>query len=117
MKFKGVSYHVRDDVDTGNPSGLERRETNRLEDGVGINGDTSDTNPLLQNLKPDDKLDTTADVQMASRLASHEFGEDVPEHVEVAVDLSGLFLHVSNVSDVLVFNFGRVVFIGATEAE
>lgn len=75
------------------------------------NSDTSDTNPLLQNLKPDDKLHASTDMQFTRAPSPNLFGHDIPEHVEVAVDLPGLLLELGHVSDVLEFRLGQTVFI------
>lgn len=65
------------------------------------NGDTSDANPLLHDLKPDDELYTASSVKFAAA--------DAEEHGDVALALSSLALKLGDVADVLEFCFGLAV--------
>ena len=73
-------------------------DTSGTEDGGGENCDTSNTNPLLHNLKPDDKLDTTTSMKLA--------GADTKEHSKVGGTTGRLPLKLSDVANVLKFSLG-----------
>ena len=53
------TYHVGDIVQARNPQLIFCGHTGDGEDGGAIDSDTSNANPLLQNLEPDDQVDTT----------------------------------------------------------
>ena len=66
--------HVGDGVETGDPLNLLVADTGGTEDGRGVDGDTSNTNPFLHDLEPDDELDTATGVEFA-RADTEEHGE------------------------------------------
>ena len=93
-----VTYHVKDVVQPRNPLTLGLWDTG---DGVNlwlIDGDTGDTDPLLHDLKPNDKLDATPGVELARA--------DAEKHVEIRVALRRLSLQLGDVADVLELGFG-----------
>ena len=68
------------------------------EDGWGVDGYTSDTDPLLHDLQPDDKLDTTTSVELS--------GADTEQHGEIRLTLGSLAFQLSDVANILEFGFG-----------
>ena len=75
--------------------------------GSQTNCDSSDANPFLQNLQPNDELDAATQMQGTRRAASDLLGHHIPEHVEVAVGFAGFLLEFRNISDVLKLGFGH----------
>ena len=69
------TYHVEDIVETSDPLHVLMTDTSNGKDGRAINRHTSDTDPFLHNLEPDDKLDTTTSVKFA--------GANAEEHLDV----------------------------------
>lgn len=61
----GLTNHVGDCVQTRDPLDILVADTGGTEDGWGIDSYTSDANPLLHYLEPDDELDTTTNVEFA----------------------------------------------------
>lgn len=92
------TYHVEDIVQTRDPLDFAVAYTCDTEDGRGVDGDTSDTDPLLHDLKPDDKLDATTSVELA--------GSDTEQHGIVRLRLGGLAFKLSNVANILEFSLG-----------
>ena len=90
--------HVSDVVKTGDPLNRFIGNASSVEDGGGEDGDTSDTNPLLHDLKPDDELDTAAGVELARA--------DTEEHVVIRLRYSRLALKLSDVADILELSLG-----------
>lgn len=72
--------------------------TGDTEDGWGVDGNASDTDPLLHDLEPDDKLDTTTSVELA--------GANTKQHSEVRLRLGSLAFKLGDVADILEFGFG-----------
>lgn len=67
-----LTSHVGGGVGSGDPLDVGLADTGSSEDDWGVNGHTSDTNPFLHNLKPDDKLDATTNVEFTrSRTSEH----------------------------------------------
>ena len=85
--------HISDGVKTRDPLDRGVGDTSSAEDGGSEDGDTSNSNPLLHDLQPDDELDTTASVELAR--------SDTEEHVEIRLGSSRLALKLSNISDIL----------------
>ena len=85
------------------------RDACDFEDIRTIDGDASNTNPFLQNLKPDDELYTTAGVEFA--------GFPAEEHVDVGIGGCGLALELDNVADILEFGFGKITLFATESAE
>ena len=73
-------------------------DTCSTEDGGSVDGDTSNTNPFLHNLKPNDELDTATGMKFARA--------DTEEHSKVGLSLSSLAFELGNVADILEFSFG-----------
>ena len=73
------------------------------------NGDTSNTNPLLENLKPHDKLHTTTNMERSRRAASNSLGHNIPRHMEITVQLAGLLLQFGDIANILEFGFGQII--------
>ena len=73
------------------------------------NGNTSNTDPLLENLKPHDKLHTTTNMELSRRAASNSLGHDIPRHVEITVQLAGLLLQFGDIANILELGFGQIV--------
>ena len=86
-----------------------RRNAGDCEDGGAVDGDTGDADPLLEDLEPDDELDTAAGMELA--------GMPAEEHGQVAILGRGLPLQFDNVADVLEFGFGRTVAFAAETTE
>jgi len=93
-----MTYHVGYIVQPGDPQPVLGRDTSDGEDSGTVNGDTSNPDPLLQNLKPYDQLYTTAGVKFAR--------SDTCKHREIALLLRGFSLEVDNISDILKFCLG-----------
>lgn len=62
---EGAAYHVCNGVQSRNPLHLCVGYTGSAENGGSENGHTSNTDPLLHDLKPDDQLNTTPSVKLA----------------------------------------------------
>lgn len=60
---------------------------------------TGDTNPLLQNLEPDHKLYSAANVELPSQTTTHELRHGIPEHAGVGANLARFFLEFCYVDD------------------
>lgn len=75
-----------------------------------VDGDARDTNPLLQDLEPDDELHAAASMQLA--------GADAEEHLDVPLLLGSVVLEVLDADDVLELGLGggAVLALGAAEA-
>lgn len=81
--------------------------TGGTEDGRSEDSDTSNTDPFLHNLEPDDKLYTATSVKLARA--------DAEEHGEVRLSSCGLAFELSDVANVLEFGLGFTrVFAGLT---
>lgn len=74
---------------------IRLHDTRGTKDGWSENGDTSNTNPLLHNLQPDDKLYTTASVEFTRA--------DTEEHGEVRSSSGGFAFELSDVPYILKF--------------
>ena len=74
------------------------RDTGSSEDSWSKDGHTSDTNPLLHDLKPDDELNTATSVELARANAE--------EHSDIRLAFCGLALKLGNVADILEFGLG-----------
>ena len=79
------------------------------EDSWSEDGDTSNTNPFLHDLEPDDKLDTASSVEFPSANAE--------EHSEVGVAVGSLAFEFCNVADVLEFSFGLALVLAIFTTE
>lgn len=90
-----LTRHVEDIIQTRDPLDFAVAHTCDTENCRGINGNTSDTNPLLHDLEPDDKLDTTPSVEFT--------GADTEEHSEIGLGLGGFAFKLGNVADILEF--------------
>ena len=84
------------------------RDTGDGENGGAVNGDTSDTNPLLENLQPDDQLHTATSVELARFPAE--------EHSQIAGLAGGLALELDDIADILEFCFCQTVCVLSTES-
>ena len=73
------------------------------------NGDTSNTNPLLENLKPHDQLHTTTNMERSRRAASNSLGHNIPRHVEVTVQLASLLLQFGDIANILELGFSQII--------
>ncbi len=73
------------------------------------NGDTSNTNPLLENLKPNNKLHTTTNMELSRRAASNSLGHNIPRHVEITVQLAALLLQFGDIANILELGFGQII--------
>ena len=91
-------YHVCDGVQSRDPLHLRIGNTSGSENGGSEDSHTSDTDPLLHDLEPNNQLNTTASVKFA--------GADTEEHCEVRLDFGGLSFELSNVADILEFRLG-----------
>ena len=89
---------VGDVVEPRDPLAVGVADAGNTEDGGRVDGDTSDTDPFLHDLKPDDKLHTTAGVELA--------GADAEKHGDVGVVLGSCTLEFANVLDVLELGLG-----------
>lgn len=92
--------HVCDVVDTADPETIRGTDTSYSEDLRPINGNTGNTDPFLQNLKPDYKLHASSRVQSARSNAE--------EHVEIALLVGGFLFQVANADDFLQFSLGQL---------
>ena len=66
------------------------------ENSRAINSHTSDTNPFLHDLEPNDELHATTSVELAR--------SDTEKHMEVRVPLCSLAFEFSGVADILEFS-------------
>lgn len=73
------------------------------------NGDTSNANPLLENLEPHDKLYATTNVERSRRATSNSLGHNIPRHVEITVQLAALLLQFGNIANILELGFGQTI--------
>ena len=73
------------------------------------NSNTSNTNPFLENLEPHDQLHTTTNVERSRRAASNSLGHNVPRHVEITVQLTGLLLQFGDIADILELGLGQII--------
>lgn len=76
----------------------------------------SDTNPFLKNLKPNDELNTTANMEDTRGVAANCRWHNIPKHVEVAVELSSILLHFRDIMNILEFRLGVPSIILASES-
>lgn len=90
--------HIEDVVQAADPLALDRVEPGDAEDGGGVNGNTGDADPLLQDLQPDHELHTAAGVELSRA--------DSKQHVNVGVLLGLLGLERDDLPDVLVLGLG-----------
>lgn len=88
--------HVGDVVQTSHPLSVARSNPRQGENVRAVDRDASDTDPLLQDLEPDDELYTTSRVKLALF--------DAEEHGKVALLLRILSLQLHYVADI--FKFG-----------
>ena len=93
-----MAYHVEDVVKTGDPLSICVTDTGDTEDSGRIDSYTSDTNPLLHDLKPHHEFDTTTDMELAAA--------DAEKHVEIGLTGRGLAFEFGNVADILELRFG-----------
>jgi len=94
-----TAYHVKYIVETSYPLPLGGAKTGDPEDSWGVNCHTRNTNPLLHDLEPDDKLDAASGVELTSA--------DAEKHVDIRVALGGLSLKLGDVADILEFSLGH----------
>ena len=94
----GRTYHVCNSIQSRDPLHLIIGNTCSAEDGGSENGYTSNTDPLLHDLKPDDELDTTTSVKFT--------GADTEKHRDVRLALGGFALKFSNIANILELGFG-----------
>lgn len=59
------THSVGDGVQARDPLNISVRNSRSTEDFGCIDGDTCDTNPLLHDLEPDDKLDATTGMKLS----------------------------------------------------
>ena len=85
-------------------------DTSGTEDGRRKDGDTSNTNPFLHDLQPDDKLNAAAGVELARAPAE--------EHSDIRLTVSRLAFKLGDVADVLEFClcFAEILTTFATQA-
>ena len=93
-----LTCHVEDIIQTRDPLHFAIAHTCDTEDGRGVDGYTSDTDPLLHDLEPDDKLDTTTSVELA--------GAYTEQHCKVRLRLGSLAFKLGDVADILEFGLG-----------
>lgn len=96
--------HVKDVVETRDPLCLVRVESREAEDGGCVDGDTGDTDPFLDDLEPDDELNTSTDVQFAATTSG--------QHRQVARGNDVLLFHLGNGLDLAQFGFRTLSFRG-----
>ena len=89
---------VGDVVQSRDPLGGFVRDTGNTENGRGVDGDTGNTDPFLEDLEPDDELNTTSCVELARA--------NTEEHADVRVRAGRLTLKLGDVADILKFGFG-----------
>lgn len=92
------AYHIGYGVQARDPLHLVVRNTSSTEDCWSENGHTSNTNPFLHNLKPDNKLYTPSSVELARA--------DTEEHGDVRLRFCRLAFELCDVADILEFRFG-----------
>ena len=103
------SKHVGDGIETGDPLDLRVADTSGTEDGGSVDGYTSNTNPFLHDLEPNDKLNATTRVKFA--------GADTKEHSKVGLSLRRLAFELGNVADVLELGFGLAQIVSSLTAK
>ncbi len=92
------AYHICYGVQPRDPLYLVVRDTGSTEDCWSKNGHTSNTNPFLHDLKPDDKLYAPSSVELARA--------DTEEHGDVGLRFCCLAFEFCDVADILEFRFG-----------
>ena len=91
-------YHICYGVQPRDPLYLAIRNTGSSEDCWSKNGHTSNTNPFLHDLKPDNELYAPSSVELARA--------DTEEHVDVGLSFCRLAFELCDVTDILEFRFG-----------
>lgn len=92
---RSIADHVGDVIEPCNPKLVLGGDSCDLEDIGAVNCDSSDTDPLLHNLKPDNQLHAATRVQFS--------GSDPEEHMKVVLLLGSLPLRSTDVADILEF--------------
>ena len=92
------TYHVSDGVQTADPLDISLANTSGPKNGGRVNCHSSDTDPFLHNLEPDDKLDAATSVELA--------GTSAGKHGPVRGAGCSLSLEFGNVADILEFRLG-----------
>ena len=92
------AYHICYGVQPRDPLYLVIRDTGSTEDCWSKNGHTSNTNPFLHDLKPDNKLYAPSSVELARA--------DTEEHGDVRLRFCRLAFELCDVADILEFCFG-----------
>lgn len=92
------AYHVENIVQSTDPLTLHRVKARNTEDCRRIDSHTSNTNPFLHNLQPNNQLHSPTDVQV-TRLPAKQ-------HREVRVPVDNSLLHLGNALDILELGFG-----------
>ena len=75
-----------------------------------------DADPFLKNLKPNNELDSTTNMKDTGSVTANGLGHNIPEHVEVAVELPRIPLHFCNISDILELGLGAPSIILPSES-
>lgn len=104
-----LTYHVCDIVDAADPQAILGADTGNSEYLRAIDGDASNADPLLQNLKPDNQLHAATCMELA--------GADAEEHAEVALLLGSFLLEISNADDILKLCLGVLIIISLCATE
>ncbi len=94
----GEGYHVGNVIQTRNPLDIFICNTCSTEDGGSVDCDACNPNPLLHDLEPYDKLNTTAGVEFAR--------SDTEKHCTVRLPFGRLAFKFCNVTDVLELGLG-----------
>ena len=104
-----MAYRVCDGIQSRDPSDGGMIKTSSSKDSWCENGDTSNSNPLLHNLEPDDQLNAASGVKLARANAE--------QHVEIRAGFGTLTLEFCDVANVLEFglSFAKVFTIFTTE--
>ena len=92
------AYHICYGIQPRDPLYLVVRNTGSPEDCWSENCHTSNTDPFLHNLKPDNKLYAPSSVELARA--------DAEEHRDVRLGFCRLAFELCNVADILEFRFG-----------
>lgn len=90
--------HVGDGIKTGDPGNILVGDTSSAEDGGSVDSDTSNTDPLLHDLKPDNELNATTSVELARA--------ETEKHSDVGLARGSLAFELADVADILEFSFG-----------
>ena len=103
------TYHVGDGVEPRDPLHIGVADTGSTEDGWRVDGHSSNPDPFLHDLQPDDKLNATTGMELARA--------DTEKHGEVGLAGRSFALEFCDVADILEFGFGLANILSSLATE